>query len=111
LIPPQIVPTETISLPNYQQLVNEAIPAATPVVLDLSKTQLKTLGQWQSNFPVGGTVNNPKVVKVTNGNLEVPDRVNLSNYVIIVDRGGINFKGTQHNLENVVLVAQAGKIG
>ncbi len=63
-----------------------------------------------TNFPSQGLVTNPKVVRVTGGGLNIPNGVNLSNYIITVDSGDINFNGNGNVLDNVVLVTSNGNI-
>ena len=50
------------------------------------------------------------VVKVTGGGLNIPSNVNLNNYVITVESGDINFNGSGHNLNNVMLKTNNGNV-
>ena len=68
------------------------------------------MSQWQHKFPAPGTVDNPTVVRVTGGGINIPSHVNLSNYVIVVEHGSINFNGKGQELDNVDLVADNGSI-
>jgi Bacterial Ig-like domain len=114
LNPPQIVATETVTVPLFadikQQELNRKIPTGTPTTtFNISTNPINTAAQWAAIFPPAGTATQPKVVRVTGGGLNIPGTVNLSNYVIIVDSGDINFNGTS-NLNNVTLVTSNGNI-
>jgi hypothetical protein len=115
LIPPQIVAPQTIDVPAYATLLqeeqNKRIPVgAATIVFDAASNPLKNLNDWNNKFPVGGTASQPKVVKVVNGGLTIPDKVRLSNYAITVENGDINFSGSNHNLDNAILIAKNGNI-
>jgi large repetitive protein len=115
LVPPQIVSTQTLIVPAYNevktQVLNSKIPVGTPTVtFNIQANPINNLNDWNNKFPVGGTPTQPKVVNVINGGLNVPNGVNLSNYVITVANGSINFNGSNQNLNNVVLIANNGSI-
>jgi hypothetical protein len=114
LTPPQIVTKEAIAIPLYsdirQQELNRAIPSGSVTTLfNIDNYSLKTAVQWAQTFPTGGTVSQPRVVRVTGGKLDIPDGVTLSNYVIIVESGDIKLD-RNIKLNNVILVANDGKI-
>ncbi|MGL5872983.1 MAG: Ig-like domain-containing protein, partial [Xenococcaceae cyanobacterium] len=115
LVPPQIVPAQTIDVPVYADLktqeLNKRIPTGTTTVtFNASANPINNASQWTSKFPSPGTATNPKVVKVTGGGLNVPNNVNLSNYVITVESGDFNFNGNAPSLDNVVLITNNGNI-
>jgi YD repeat-containing protein len=115
LIPPAVIPAENVIVPGYNDVRSQElaarIPVGTPTVT--FNPQQKTIGtasQWNANFPPGGTSTVPTVVRIASGGLTIPDNVPLRNYVIIVESGTIAFNGTNHLLDNVVLVANNGNI-
>jgi hypothetical protein len=115
LIPPQVVAQQTITVPAYADIklaeLNRRIPAGTPTVtFNISQNPINNANDWTNKFPPPGTASNPKVVKVTGGGLNVPANVSLSNYVITVEQGDINFNGNGQNFNNVVLIANNGNI-
>ena len=114
LTPPQMVDTQTVDVPDYsvlkQELLETAIGNTSPEVTLPAFTRLNNASRWASNFPAPGTTDNPTIVRVQRRGLTIPHQVDLSNYVIIVERGDIKFQGSQHELDNVVLVAESGKI-
>ena len=112
--PPSVISPQTIDIPTYASLLNQTlsahVPSGTPEVIFNAQTPLNTVSDWNSKFPSGGTVTNPKVVHVTNGGLNIPGSAVLSNTVIKVDTGDINFNGSGQNFTNVVLIATNGNI-
>ena len=115
LNPPPIVATQTITVPAYatvrQQELDQRIPAgATPVVLNVQQNRIQNANDWNRLFPMSGTVTQPRVVRVTNGDLVIPNQVTLSNAIVLVENGNINFSGNNQQFNNVVLVANAGEI-
>ena len=115
LVPPTVVDTQTVSVPDYHDLLSEnlfnAIPTDAEVIdFNIRHNRMNNQSQWQHKFPAPGTPDHPTVVKVIGGGLNIPSHVDLSNYVIIVEHGNINFNGSGHDLDNVVLVAQNGSI-
>jgi len=114
LNPPQIVAQQTIDVPSYavikqQELTNRIPAGAATVTFNIQLNPINNATQWGQKFPPAGTATQPTVVRVTNGGLNIPANVNLSNYIITVDSGDINFNGTS-NLTNVVLVANSGNV-
>ena len=114
LNPPQIVAAQTIDIPSFadikQQELATRIPAgAATTSFNIQQNPIGSATQWAQKFPPGGTATQPTIVRVTNGGLNIPANLNLSNYVIIVDNGDINFSGNG-NLNNVVLVANNGNV-
>ncbi|PSF35821.1 hypothetical protein C7H19_15470 [Aphanothece hegewaldii CCALA 016] len=115
LLPPQIVPKQTVNIPDYLTLktteLNRHIPSGTTeVIFKANSKPLNNVTDWNQNFPTPGTATNPKVVKVTGGGLNIPANVNLNHYVLIIENGDINFNGNGHNLNKVVLVTNNGNI-
>jgi RHS repeat-associated protein len=109
LNPPQVIAQQTITIPSYagikQQELAARIPVgATTVVLNVSPSPINNANQWQQFFPAGGTPSQPKVIRVLNGSLNIPNNVDLSNYVILVENGDITL-GSNNKLTNVTLVA------
>lgn len=49
-------------------------------------------------------------MEVIGGELKIPGNVNLSNYVIVVQQGNLRFQGSNHNLDNVILITNNGDI-
>ena len=111
---PQLVTQQPVVVPSFattsQQELAARIPTgAVSVNFNAQQTPINNPTQWAQKFPAPGTATQPKVVHVTSGNLNIPDGVNLSNYVIIVDNGNINGNDSA-TLTNVVLVASKGNI-
>ncbi|AFY70885.1 RHS repeat-associated core domain protein [Thalassoporum mexicanum PCC 7367] len=114
LLPPQIVDPQTVDVPGFNtvkdQELADRIPAGiTPIVFDRAN-QFNNTNNWNQNFPAGGTADNPTVVEITNGGLNIPNGVTIENTVIIVKRGNINFNGNNHALNNVAIVANNGGV-
>ncbi|AFY56856.1 RHS repeat-associated core domain protein [Rivularia sp. PCC 7116] len=115
LVPPQIVDEQVIDIPAYsdlkQQTLDRIIPAGTSTVsINSRQNPLNNSQDWTQAFPSPGTEDNPTVVRVTGGGLNIPDNINISNYVITVENGDINFNGNNYNFDNVVLIAENGNI-
>jgi PKD repeat protein len=115
LLPPQVIEAQTVNVPVYGDLSSQEltrrIPAGTTTVtFNVAQNPLNTLSDWTSRFPAPGTATRPTVVKVTGGTLNIPSNVNLSNYVIMVESGDINFNGSGHNLNNVMLKTNNGNV-
>ncbi|WP_416212597.1 Calx-beta domain-containing protein [Nostoc sp. ChiQUE01b] len=115
LLPPQVVDKQTINIPVYADVkqleLNRRIPTGTPTVtFNVSQNPMNNANDWAAKFPPPGTASNPTVVRVTGGGLNVPTNITISNYVIIVEQGDINFNGNGHNFNHVVLVSNNGNI-
>ncbi|MCW5319219.1 hypothetical protein GTQ43_38200 [Nostoc sp. KVJ3] len=115
LIPPPVVPQQTVIVPAYADIkqieLNRRIPVGTPTVtFNISQNPLNSSSDWLKKFPPPGTTNNPTVVRVTGGGLNIPANVSLNNYIITVEQGDINFNGNGHNFNNVVLIANNGNV-
>ena len=115
LVPPQIVDSQIVEVPEYGTLKSENLASAIPdnasiIDFDIRSNRMNNLNQWQQKFPAPGTIDNPTVVRISRDGLNIPSNVDLSNYVIIVEQGDINFNGSGHDLDNVVLVAENGNI-
>ncbi|BAZ08411.1 FG-GAP repeat-containing protein [Calothrix sp. NIES-4071] len=115
LNPPQVVPTQTINVPTYASIRDAELAkriqlGAPTVTFNIALSSIKNANDWNSKFPSPGTATNPKVVRVVGGALEIPNNVDISNYVITVETGDISFKGNNQNVNNVVFVANNGSI-
>ncbi|MEM6398797.1 MAG: Ig-like domain-containing protein [Cyanobacteria bacterium P01_D01_bin.116] len=115
LVPPQVVDEQIIDIPVYENLKQQTLdnviaPGTQTVTFNSSQNPLNNSQDWDNKFPAPGTPSNPTVVRVTGGGLNIPGNINISNYVIIVENGDINFNGNNHNFENVVLIAENGNI-
>ena len=107
LKPPQIVPTQTVTLPTYNTLKSGALTPynnTTPVTFNASTTPLNSSNDWTQKFPSSG------LIQVTGSGLNIPSGVNISNSAIIVSNGDINFNGSGSQLNNVILIANNGNI-
>jgi PKD repeat protein/DNA/RNA endonuclease G (NUC1) len=115
LIPPQVIEAQTVTVPAYGNLATQELSRRIPtgtttVTFNAAQNPLNTLSDWTSRFPAPGTPTRPTVVKVTDGGLNIPSNVNLSNYVITVESGDLNFNGSGHNLNNVMLLTNNGNV-
>ena len=115
LVPPQVVDRQTVNVPTYadtkQQDLDRRIPIGTPTVtFNVAQNPLNSASDWTRKFPAPGTVTRPTVVRVTGGGLNIPANVTLSNTIIMVDQGDINFNGSGHSFSNVAIVAGNGNI-
>jgi RHS repeat-associated protein len=115
LTPPMAIAPLSVTVPLYADLKAQTlasrVPAGTPeIVLDASQNPLNSLADWTKKFPPAGTSTQPRVVRVINGGLNIPDAVSLSNYAITVVQGDINFNGGSHNFNNVVMIANSGNV-
>jgi hypothetical protein len=115
LNPPTVIANETFEIPAYNTIKTDTlasrIPTGTPeTIFDASRNPLNNLKDWQTKFPNTGTPTQPRVIRVINGSLNVPHDADLSNTIIIVERGDINFNGSNHDFTNSVLIANSGNI-
>jgi PKD repeat protein len=115
LSPVTSIPLQPIALPTYSDLktqtLNSLVPTGTTEVLfNASLNPINSIADWNSKFPASGTTAQPKVVRVTNGGLNIPSNATLNNIVIIVDNGDINFNGSGHTANNVILIANNGNL-
>ena len=115
LLPPQVIEAQTVNVPVYGDLsaqeLTRRIPTGTPTVtFNAAQNPLNNTADWTNRFPAPGTPTRPTVVKVTGGGLNIPSNVNLNNYVITVESGDINFNGSGHNLNNVMLKTNNGNV-
>ena len=115
LIPPQIGERPDLELTDYAELVateldNRIPEGVKPVIFDANKNKIDTVQDWNNKFPQGGTPEEPTYVKVTGSKLDIPSNLNLSNYVIVVEKGDISFKSNSNDLNNVLLQTENGKI-
>ena len=115
LVPPQVVDELVINIPNYDDLKQLSLdsviaPGTQTVTFNSNQNPLNNSKDWDNKFPAPGTESNPTVVTVTGGGLNIPNKVSIANYVIVVENGDINFNGSRHNFDNVVLIAENGNI-
>ncbi|BAZ48519.1 YD repeat protein [Nostoc sp. NIES-4103] len=115
LLPPQVVESPVVDVPAYtslkQQELNRRVPEGTPtLVFDAAVNPINNASDWNLKFPPPVTGTQPQVVQVINGGLTIPDGIDLSNYVIIVEQGDINFNASGNDFTNVMLVANNGNI-
>lgn len=115
LVPPPVVAKQTVNVPAYadlkQQELTQRIPSGTPTVtFDIRQNPILNATDWNRKFPTAGTSSQPKVVRVTNGSLTIPQGINLSNTVIIVESGDITLNNSQCNFNNVALITNNGNI-
>lgn len=106
---PQVSAQPPLVIPSFTEIerltLAERIPAGTPVITLNSQP---TSAQWQ-RFPAPGTTARPTVVRILNGSLNIPAGMDLSDYVIIVERGNITCNDNA-KLTNVALVAHNGNL-
>jgi PKD repeat protein len=106
--------TQTITIPTFtntkQQDFLSKVPSTGVITFDLATNAIANAAAWNTKFPPAGTSTNPTVVRVINGNLNLPTGINLSNYIIIVENGNINFNSGTPTLNNVTLIANSGNI-
>lgn len=112
---PNVVEGISVEVPDFESIVSdhlaEEIPAGTNSTLFNPRDHfLYNSHVWRENFPSGGTVDEPTVVEVQGGGINVPWGVNIENTVIIVNQGNINFNGWGHRLKNVTLVTHNGSV-
>jgi large repetitive protein len=106
--------TQTITIPTYtttkQQDFLSRVPATGVITYDIGLNPIGNTAIWNTKFPPAGTATNPTVVRIINGSLNLPANINLSNYIIIVENGNINFSQGNPIINNVTLIANAGNI-
>ena len=115
LIPPQVIDELAVNVPEHNELVSSQLttliaPGTTEVNFNPQQNPLNNVNDWNNLFPAPGTPTEPTVVRITNGNLNIPSNVSMSNYVVILENGNINFNGLGHTLENVAFVLENGSI-
>jgi PKD repeat protein len=105
------IATQTITIPAYTEIKQQSFTVTTtPITYDINQNPIKNTADWLSKFPPAGTLSNPTVVRIVNGDFNLPANINLSNYIIIVENGNINFNKGNPVLNNVTLIANNGKI-
>ena len=115
LIPPQVIDELSVNVPEHNNLVSSQLttliaPGTTEVNFNPQQNSLNNVNDWNNRFPASGTKDAPTVVRITNGNLNIPSNVTMSNYVVILENGNVNFNGGGHTLENVAFVLENGSI-
>ncbi|MEM8723706.1 MAG: hypothetical protein AAGE84_31255, partial [Cyanobacteria bacterium P01_G01_bin.39] len=115
VIPPQVIEELSVTVPSHQTLIDEALTAkganlTTAVNFNPQQNPINNQSDWERLFPAPGTQEQPTVVRISNGGLNIPNGIDLAHTVIIVEQGDINFNGSGHNFDNVALIAQNGSI-
>ncbi|VEP17781.1 Outer membrane adhesin like proteiin (fragment) [Hyella patelloides LEGE 07179] len=115
LIPPQVIDELAVNVPEHSELVSSQLTTLIPegtseIIFNPQQNPLNNVSDWQNYFPATGTFAQPTVVRITSGNLNIPSNVALSNYVIILDNGSINFNGSGHTLDDTALILNNGSI-
>jgi hypothetical protein len=100
----------TFELPIFGDLKAGALAGGLgpESVVDMSRTGLNSVADVGTVFPSG--LGARRVFRVQNGGLNLPDGADLSNLVIIVERGDINFNGAGQSLRGVTLIAENGNV-
>jgi PKD repeat protein len=104
---------QTITIPAYADIkLQEFTPLASAIIktFNVQTTPINNSADWNTKFPPAGTASNPTVVRIINGDLNLPANINLSNYILIVENGSINFYQGNPVLNNVKLIANNGNI-
>jgi large repetitive protein len=112
---PQVIDPLVIDVPAYastrQTEYDRRVPGGTSTAtFNASTHPLNTTADWMNRFPTPGTATTPRVVRVTNGGLNIPANVILRDTVIIVENGDINLNGSGHTFTNVMLITNNGNI-
>ena len=115
IVPPQVIDELSVNVPQHTTLIDSELatkvaPGTTPITFDPQQNPLNNARDWSDKFPAPGTAGRPTVVTIANGGLNIPSGVALSNYVITVEQGDINFDSKGHDLDNVVLINRNGSI-
>ena len=115
LIPPQSVEAESVQIPSFTDVLSgefdrRQIDTATAIAVNPRKPPINNTNDWAQHFPAPGTAEEPTIVRISRGNLTIPNGLDLRNTVIIVENGDINFNGNGQTLENVVLVTNNGNV-
>ncbi len=108
---PQVIPTQTVEVPGWQQLRDERLAELVDVQIPaVTRLQgLNTASDFANAVPSGSSAENRTVLQIERGGLTIPDRAVLRNAVLIVERGAINFNGSA-NFEHVTLIANSGNV-
>ncbi|MGB7413385.1 MAG: cadherin repeat domain-containing protein, partial [Thermosynechococcaceae cyanobacterium] len=112
---PHVVENISVEIPDFEtllaeQLAKEIPSGSEPIAFDPQQVRLNDLKGWVQKFPAGGTEAQPTVVEIQGRGLNIPQRANIENTVIILDQGDINLFGKGHQLNNVTLVARNGNV-
>jgi hypothetical protein len=94
LNPPSVIALQSVDIPDYatvkdRELIQRTPLNATTVTFNPQVNPINNASQWAAKFPPGGTSAVPKVVKISQGGLNIPTGVSLNNYIIIVEQGNI----------------------
>jgi large repetitive protein len=102
---------QTITIPTYNDIKQQSFNITTPpITFDILQKPINTVADWTSKFPPAGTTSNPTVVRIINGNFNLPSNITLNNYIIIVENGNINLNQGNSTLNNVTFIANNGNI-
>jgi large repetitive protein len=102
---------QTITIPSYNDIKQQSFNiTTTPITFDISQKPINTAADWTSKFPPAGTTSNPTVVRIINGNFNLPANITLNNYIIIVENGNININQGNPTLNNVTFIANNGDV-
>jgi plastocyanin len=102
---------QTITIPTYNDIKQQSFNIAnTPITFDILQKPINTVADWTSKFPPAGTTSNPTVVRIINGNFNLPANITLNNYIIIVENGNINLNQGNPTLNNVTFITNNGDI-
>jgi hypothetical protein len=111
---PQVIGVQQIDIPSYNSLEQQFLTPLTngivPVTFNAARSNIQTAARWQQNFPAGGTNAQPRIIRVTNGDLNIPTGISLSNAVVIVENGDIDLRNGNQQFNNVTLVTRRGDI-
>ena len=115
IIPPQVIEELIVNVPQHNALIDAELaarvaPSTNAVAFDSQGNSLNNARDWNDKFPAPGTTERPTLVTIANGSLNIPNGVDLSNYVIIIEKGDINFNGKGHDLDNVMLINRNGSV-
>jgi PKD repeat protein len=115
LIPPQVIDELSVNVPSHDELVSSQLAllqseGSNEITFNPKQNQINNVNDWHNYFPNNSNAAEPVIVRITNGNLNIPGSVNISNYVFVLDNGNINFNGSGHTLDNTALILNNGSI-
>ena len=115
LIPPQVIDELSVNVPSHNELVSSQLAllqseGSTEITFNPQQNPINNVNDWNNYFPNNSNAAEPTIVRITNGNLNIPGSVNISNYVFVLDNGNINFNGSGHTLDNTALILNNGSI-
>ena len=115
LIPPQVIDELSVNVPSHNELVSSQLAlleseGSTEITFNPQQNPINNVNDWNNYFPNNSNAAEPTIVRITNGNLNIPNNVSISNYVFVLDNGNINFNGSGHTLDNTALILNNGSI-